>query len=81
MMAAHPQGRPTGPRGSGNKWPLMFLRRDENLIQCLVRRALLGQPGGSRAVAHWYDDEYLSPLECELPVDSNVLAVFSDLFF
>lgn len=51
---------------------IMFLRRDEGVIRCLLRRALMGIGGGQEALDYWADDRYFNSLECELPVDARV---------
>jgi hypothetical protein len=51
---------------------LMYLRRDNSLVRCLFERALNGVNGGQKALGYWYDDKYLDPKECQLPVDKWV---------
>jgi len=77
------QGRlPTSFRGTHYKrlaMLVMFLRRDQSLIKCLLTRALLAQPHGDDALRYWYDPAYFDPTESELPVDSNVVNNWSAL--
>lgn len=53
---------------------LMFLRRDRTLVRCLVERALQALPGneGERAHRLWYDGNYFTETESQLPVDVRV---------
>ncbi len=51
---------------------VMFLRRDQSVIKCLLTRALRGHVGGSDALTYWYDSKYFDPIESELPVDKRV---------
>jgi hypothetical protein len=59
---------------------LMFLRRDQGIIRCLVERALAGVVNGSDALRAWYDDKMFPQSECELPVDSRMLTIAKEVF-
>ena len=60
---------------------VMFLRRDTFAIRCLLKRSLESLPQGQEAFHYWIDDTYFDPTECELPVDSRVLAHWNNLGF
>jgi hypothetical protein len=63
-------------------WMLvMFLRRDELAIRCLLRRALGGSEEGRDAIRYWENDLYFDPLESELPVDIRVRRGWESLPF
>jgi hypothetical protein len=51
---------------------IMFLKRDEVAIRCLLRRALGGSDEGREALRFWESDLYFDPQESELPVDTRV---------
>ena len=59
---------------------MMFLRRDQGIIRCLVERALAGATRGAEAAERWYDDRLFSQLESELPVDRRMLTIGRELF-
>jgi hypothetical protein len=59
---------------------LMFLRRDEGIIRCLVERALSMIEGGRDALRYWYDERSFPPSECHLPVDKRILTIAAELF-
>ncbi|MCY2927991.1 MAG: hypothetical protein NTV86_00575 [Planctomycetota bacterium] len=58
---------------------LMFLRRDRNLLRCLLTRALQAVPNGPDALRLWYSDRF-DEHESQLPVDRRVDAAFRNLF-
>jgi hypothetical protein len=60
---------------------IMFLRRDEGTIRCLISRALRSVPRGSEALQLWQDDRSFNSSECELPVDSRVKDAWKHLPF
>lgn len=60
---------------------MMFLRRDQHVIRCLLRRATASVPSGEEAFAYWINDLYFDPLELELPVDARVRASWQALPF
>jgi hypothetical protein len=60
---------------------IMFLRRDDSVIRCLVERAVQGHPQGNQAVGYWYDPKYFDPKEIELPVDVRVRRNWNNLGF
>ncbi len=63
-------------------WMLvMFLKRDEVAIRCLLRRALGDSEEGKEALRYWESDLYFDPLESELPVDSRVKKAWEGLPF
>ena len=59
---------------------LMFVRRDRNIISCLLKRALNTIESGQKAFDLWYDDDYFSNFESELPVDKRVLDIWKQLW-
>lgn len=59
---------------------IMFLRRDESLVKCLLSRALCTVPDGAKAVQYWYYESYFSPLESQLPVDVRVQTLWPKIF-
>jgi hypothetical protein len=59
---------------------MMFLRRDNSVVKCLLTRALSKLDNGQKAVQYWYDSKYFDPMECELPVDRRVLANWNSIF-
>lgn len=62
-------------------WMLtMCLRRDRGLIKCLIERALRPIEGGSNALELWYDGTSFPETESELPVDSRMQKLGSQLF-
>lgn len=60
---------------------MMFLRRDQHVIRCLLRRAMASVAGGEEALGYWINDLYFDPLELELPVDARVRASWQALPF
>lgn len=60
---------------------MMFLRRDQHVIQCLLRRAMASVPNGEEALHYWANDLYFDPLELELPVDVRVRNAWQALPF
>jgi hypothetical protein len=63
-------------------WMLvMFLRRDEVAVRCLLHRALGGSEEGKEALRYWENDLYFDPLESELPVDIRVKRGWESLPF
>jgi hypothetical protein len=59
---------------------MMFLRRDQGVIRCVLERSLAGAARGAEAVERWYDDGVFSQLESELPVDKRMLTIGRELF-
>lgn len=73
---------PTNFSGGDHKrfWMfVMFLRRDNSVVRCLLTRALNHYPGGQQATQYWYDPTCFDPNECELSVDSRVFNNWNDL--
>ena len=60
---------------------IMFLKRDEVAIRCILRRALGGSGAGKEALRYWESDLYFDPLESELPVDTRVKKAWEGLPF
>jgi len=60
---------------------VMFLRKDANVVRCLLRRALATVERGPKAIEYWEDDSFFDPKECELPVDTRVKAAWTSLPF
>jgi len=48
-------------------------------MKCLFTRALSEVEGGKSAVQYWFDNQYLNPLDCELPVDTRVLTSWNEM--
>jgi hypothetical protein len=59
---------------------VMFLRRDNGMIRCLVERSLAGCAGGRDAARVWYDEAVFPTSESELPVDTRMLDIGRLLF-
>lgn len=51
---------------------LMFLRRDKTIIKNLLTKAVSNKKDGTTALEYWYDSEYFSENESEIPVDVRV---------
>lgn len=60
---------------------IMFLRRDNSVIKCLLTRALnrVDSQRAPQIINWWYDPQYFDPNECELPVDRRVLYKWNQL--
>ena len=75
------QGRPALLGHYKRVWMLfMSLRRDQSIVKCLFSRALKAVPGGAVALEQWYNAEYFSPLESQLPVDSRIQRLWPEVF-
>ena len=59
---------------------LMFIRRDQNIIKNLFSIALESVDNGKEALKYWYDNNYFSEKESELPVDVRVQSVWPKMF-
>jgi hypothetical protein len=59
---------------------IMFLRRDNSVVKCLISRALSQHPDGQRAITYWYNTNYFNPNKCELPVDRRVFDKWNNLW-
>ena len=59
---------------------LMFIRRDQNIIKNLFSNALESVDNGKEALKYWYDNNYFSEKESELPIDVRVQSVWPKMF-
>ena len=58
---------------------IMFTRRDQNIIKNLFSSALESVDNGKEALKYWYDNNYFSEKESELPVDVRVQSAWSKM--
>lgn len=59
---------------------LMFLRRDKTIIKNLLTKAVGNKKGGTTALDYWYNSEYFSEKESEIPVDVRVKEAWPKLW-
>lgn len=59
---------------------LMFIRRDKNIIKNIFTKSLELTIKGKEAINYWYDNNYFSEMESELPVDARVQNAWIKIF-